>query len=49
MVQIADMWDYRVKHSKENPGAMKMQTGNVKVLYFATDCMEPYVQVGLLD
>lgn len=27
---------------------MKLLPENIKVLYFASDCVEPYVEVGLL-
>lgn len=32
---------------KRNQGDMKFLPENIKVFYFASDCVEPYVEVGL--
>lgn len=44
-VWLADMWNSR---ATEKSGAMKLQPENIKVFYFASDCVEPYVEVRLL-
>ncbi|XP_038567918.1 nuclear receptor coactivator 7 isoform X2 [Micropterus salmoides] len=40
-----DMWYCRVQSLTENSGAMKLLPENIKVLYFASDSVEPYVQI----
>lgn len=42
------MWFCRVQGLTEKAAAMKLLPENIKVLYFASDCVEPYVEVGLL-
>lgn len=44
-VWLADMWYSRKQRLTEKSGAMKRLPENIKVLYIASDCMEPYVEV----
>lgn len=46
---LGDMQFYRVKSLTEKSVAMKLMSENIKVLYIARDCVEPYVEVGLLQ
>ncbi|XP_042280521.1 nuclear receptor coactivator 7 isoform X2 [Thunnus albacares] len=39
------MWYSRVQSLTEKSGAMKLLPENIKVLYFASDCVEPYVEI----
>ncbi|XP_068179695.1 TLD domain-containing protein 2 [Antennarius striatus] len=43
LVWLTDMWYCRVH--RETLGAMKLLPENIKVHYFANDCVEPYVQI----
>lgn len=40
------MWLNRVQSSPHKSKAMKLLPDNIKVLYFASDRVEPYVEVG---
>lgn len=46
---LGDMQFYRVEGLTEKSGAMKLMSENIRVLYIARDCVEPYVEVGLLQ
>ncbi|KAM9724259.1 nuclear receptor coactivator 7 isoform 2-T2 [Menidia menidia] len=39
------MWCSRVQNLTEKSGAMKPMWESVKVFYFASDCVEPYVEI----
>ncbi|XP_029307809.1 nuclear receptor coactivator 7 [Cottoperca gobio] len=39
------MWYCGVQILKEKSGTMKLLPENIKVLYFASDCMEPHVEI----
>ncbi|XP_032414469.1 nuclear receptor coactivator 7 isoform X2 [Xiphophorus hellerii] len=39
------MWKSRAQRLTDNSGAMKKRQKNVRVLYFASDCAEPYVEI----
>ncbi|XP_030014531.1 nuclear receptor coactivator 7 isoform X2 [Sphaeramia orbicularis] len=39
------MWTCRVQGLTEKSRAMKLLPDNIKVLYFASDCVEPYVEI----
>jgi len=41
----ADMWICRAQRLKEKAETMKLLPDNIKVLYFASDYVEPYVEV----
>lgn len=45
---LSNMWYCRVQSLTEKSGAMNLLPENIKVLYFASNCVEPYVEVGLL-
>ncbi|XP_076006555.1 TLD domain-containing protein 2 isoform X2 [Genypterus blacodes] len=42
---LTDMWYYRGKSMREKSEAMKLLPDDVKVLYFASHCVEPFVQI----
>lgn len=42
------MWTSRVNKRTDKSGAMKKMQEHIQVLYFASDCAEPYVEVRLL-
>ncbi|XP_033495731.1 TLD domain-containing protein 2 isoform X1 [Epinephelus lanceolatus] len=42
---LLDMWHSRVQSLTEKAGTMKLLPENIKVLYFASDCAEPYVEI----
>ncbi|XP_039869054.1 nuclear receptor coactivator 7-like isoform X3 [Simochromis diagramma] len=44
-VWLADMWYSREQRLTGKSGAMKRLAENIKVLYIASDCMEPYVEI----
>lgn len=46
---LRDMRFYRVEGLTVKSGAMKLMSENIRVLYIARDCVEPYVEVGLLQ
>ncbi|XP_071781583.1 nuclear receptor coactivator 7 [Centroberyx gerrardi] len=39
------MWYTRAKRLREKPGAMRQLPENIRVLYFASQCVEPYVEI----
>lgn len=41
----ANMWKHRVQKVTDKSRAMKRTQENIRVLYFASDCAEPYVEV----
>lgn len=48
VVWLRDMWCVGLQYSAEKTGAMKLLPENIKVFYFASRCVEPYVEVRLL-